>query len=401
MPNKKITSLTELSAAPATNDLVPIVDVSDTTDSANGTTKKLTVTNLFTTPTIASFTNATHNHTNAPGGGQLTDSALSSAIGIAKGGTGQTTATEAFDALAPTTTVGDMIYHNGSDNIRLAKGTAGQVLAMNSTATAPEWTNTLYPEQNIGIKAATSSTTDGFCFASNTAGTVFFMAEKSSGASTNWNIYRLLKDSATGQFYITHSTTLSTGNTQFGMAVAGNYLYVSCYIAATNSLRRYDVADLANVTSMTFSGTSRVGGMFSNNTDIYILNTGDTMTKFTISGTTATNAGDVTYTSGITAGDSGYACDGTNVWLSGAGSGFNTSGTVIIKKYPLAGGTATASTTFILNNAAWYGIASGGSCSMGMFLNGSSTLGLAWNWRQVSPTAEAGILAHLMFISKP
>lgn len=40
------------------------------------------------TPTIASFSNATHNHTNAAGGGQLTDAALSAAVTIAKGGTG-------------------------------------------------------------------------------------------------------------------------------------------------------------------------------------------------------------------------------------------------------------------------------------------------------------------------
>jgi hypothetical protein len=58
---------------------------------------------------------------------------------VANGGTGQTTATAAFDALAPTTTQGDIIYHNGTDNVRLAKGTAGQALVINSGATAPEW----------------------------------------------------------------------------------------------------------------------------------------------------------------------------------------------------------------------------------------------------------------------
>jgi hypothetical protein len=83
--------------------------------------------------------NLQHNHTNTANGGQLTDAALSSAVSISKGGTGQTTQTAAFDALAPTTTQGDTIYHNGTDNVRLAKGTAGQHLRMNSGATAPEW----------------------------------------------------------------------------------------------------------------------------------------------------------------------------------------------------------------------------------------------------------------------
>ena len=66
-------------------------------------------------------------------------SGLTGAVAIANGGTGQTSATAAFDALAPTTTQGDMIYFNGTDNVRLAKGTAGQAIVMNSGATAPEW----------------------------------------------------------------------------------------------------------------------------------------------------------------------------------------------------------------------------------------------------------------------
>lgn len=34
---------------------------------------------------------------------------------------------------------GDIMYYNGTDYVRLAKGTAGQVLEMNAGATAPEW----------------------------------------------------------------------------------------------------------------------------------------------------------------------------------------------------------------------------------------------------------------------
>lgn len=58
-------------------------------------------------------------------------------IPIADGGTNGTSATAAFDNLAPTTSQGDIIYHNGTDNVRLAKGTAFQILRMNSGATAP------------------------------------------------------------------------------------------------------------------------------------------------------------------------------------------------------------------------------------------------------------------------
>jgi len=46
MADTKITGLTALTSI-ATGDLIPIVDISDTTDSANGTTKKITQDNLI------------------------------------------------------------------------------------------------------------------------------------------------------------------------------------------------------------------------------------------------------------------------------------------------------------------------------------------------------------------
>lgn len=57
-------------------------------------------------------------------------------VAIANGGTGQTTQTDAFDALAPTTSKGDLIAHNGTDNVRVAAGTNGFVLTANSSAAA-------------------------------------------------------------------------------------------------------------------------------------------------------------------------------------------------------------------------------------------------------------------------
>jgi hypothetical protein len=46
MANKKISSLTSLGGTPDVADIIPITDVSDTTGSAQGTTKKVTVANL-------------------------------------------------------------------------------------------------------------------------------------------------------------------------------------------------------------------------------------------------------------------------------------------------------------------------------------------------------------------
>lgn len=60
---------------------------------------------------------------------------------ISKGGTGQTTKTSAFDALSPLTTKGDLIVHNGTNNIRLATGTDGYALTADSgQASGFTWT---------------------------------------------------------------------------------------------------------------------------------------------------------------------------------------------------------------------------------------------------------------------
>jgi trimeric autotransporter adhesin len=61
-------------------------------------------------------------------------------VAIANGGTGQTSQTAAFDALAPTTTKGDLIVSNGTDNVRLGVGTDAYVLTADSTAaTGVKW----------------------------------------------------------------------------------------------------------------------------------------------------------------------------------------------------------------------------------------------------------------------
>jgi hypothetical protein len=66
-------------------------------------------------------------------------------VPIADGGTGASTKTAGFDALSPLTTGGDLIIHDGTNNVRLAKGTGKQTFKMNSGATAPEWVTQAFP----------------------------------------------------------------------------------------------------------------------------------------------------------------------------------------------------------------------------------------------------------------
>lgn len=57
---------------------------------------------------------------------------LETALPIAEGGTGQTSKTPAFDALAPGTTKGDIIVYDGTDNVRKAVGNNGRILKSDS-----------------------------------------------------------------------------------------------------------------------------------------------------------------------------------------------------------------------------------------------------------------------------
>lgn len=68
---------------------------------------------------------------------------LTGTASIAQGGTGQTTAADAFDALAPTTTRGDLIFRNATTNARLAAGTSGYALVAAGAGADPAWTGFL------------------------------------------------------------------------------------------------------------------------------------------------------------------------------------------------------------------------------------------------------------------
>jgi len=106
--------------------------------------------------------------------------AILGTLAINKGGTGQTAQTAAFDALAPTTTKGDITVHDGSDNIRLAVGSDTQVL----TADAAEAS---------GTKWATPSATDADAIHDNVAGEITAVALKGTPVGAD---VVLIEDSA-------------------------------------------------------------------------------------------------------------------------------------------------------------------------------------------------------------
>jgi hypothetical protein len=84
-------------------------------------------------------------------------------VAIANGGTGQTTAGAAFNALSPITTTGDLILGNGSNSAtRLAIGANGYLLTSNGTtaswAVAPSGGVTTFSAGTTGFTPSTGTT---------------------------------------------------------------------------------------------------------------------------------------------------------------------------------------------------------------------------------------------------
>jgi hypothetical protein len=119
------------------------------------------------------------------------------ALPVANGGTGQTTASAAFNALSPVTTTGDLIIGNGTNSAtRLAIGTNAYVLTSNGTTAT--WA------------AAAGGGLTGFTAAENTTApnaTVYVDSLTSSAASTDADVAFVAKGTGATLAQVPTSTT--------------------------------------------------------------------------------------------------------------------------------------------------------------------------------------------------
>ena len=102
----------------------------DTTNAANITS------GVFTSPREPATTvNSITNDTNVTGSIATQNLTLgwTGQLSLARGGTGQSTAASAFNALSPLSTEGDLVYYHSSANTRLGVGGNGQCLTSNGT----------------------------------------------------------------------------------------------------------------------------------------------------------------------------------------------------------------------------------------------------------------------------
>jgi len=163
-------------------------------------------------------------------------------VAIANGGTGQTTKTPAFNALSPTTTKGDLILNNGTDNVRQAVGADGLVLQADSTtATGVKWAATA--TNTIAISNDTTTATNLYpTFAAATTGSVSTIYTGNA---------KLLYKPSTGEL-TSPQLVASNGIFVNSLTISTNYT-----IAAGNSGMSAGVVAVASGVTVTVSSGSR------------------------------------------------------------------------------------------------------------------------------------------------
>lgn len=209
------------------------------------------------------------------------------------------------------------------------------------------WLAVTMPEQDIPYVATTTvARASTLNVTSNSDGSVLFIVAQGSSTSV-LDVFRLERDTRSKHYNITHQTTITPGGSWSQLpscAVLGSYLYVFSTLWGTAACTRLLAADLTWSTAMTISGTAWTSGQtaFANGTDLYVYTTTNQFYRYTVSGTTITNAATITYTSAWAVRSA--CCDNNYVWMwLGDVSGTNT-----LKKYAISWGAATTTKDFYI-----------------------------------------------------
>jgi hypothetical protein len=182
---------------------------------------------------------------------------------------------------------GDIMYFNGTDWVRLAKGTAGQVLEMNAGATAPEWdTDDTSSGGTAGTVINTGTPTQyTFPYYSDTTGTNVAPTTGiyTDASKTNLYVTGVIYgySSAVGSYYLGSSANTNLGVRYTAPAtVSTNHNIVQ----AENPYPGIVIRTLSAVTNLTETATNTIAGLNAQLTGATIVgdSTTDTLSNKTI-----------------------------------------------------------------------------------------------------------------------
>ena len=218
------TSATDMAFTWITNDVGDITAVNTTAPLAGGgTSGALTL-------SIASAT------TSVVGAVQLSDSTSTTSSVLAATPTAVKSAYDLADgAIAKTTvtTAGDIIYRNATVPTRLGIGTANQVLAVNSGATAPEWVTPSTPGMTLinttNFSGAASFSVDNVFSATYDYYKIICTNTSGSGSAAQINInFRTggANNTAASYNYAGQARLYSSATSDFSNAAAGTNAFI-------------------------------------------------------------------------------------------------------------------------------------------------------------------------------
>lgn len=178
-------------------------------------------------------------------------------LGLGFGGTSATTAIAAFNALAPTTTSGDIIYRTSTGNVRLAIGTSGTILT--SSGGFPVWSANNGTVNYVDVSGGGTGlsfnggpiTASGTITATGTLGVGF----GGTSATTAIAAFNALAPTTTSGDTIYRT---STGNVRLAIGSSGQVLTASGGLPVWISPTVYGTVNYVDVsggnTGLTFSG---------------------------------------------------------------------------------------------------------------------------------------------------
>jgi hypothetical protein len=246
------------------------------------------VTPVLGTPTSVTLTNAT---------GLPLSTGVTGTLGIANGGTGQTTAGAAFNALSPITTTGDLIIGTGVNTAsRLAIGANTYILTSNGTTAS--WT-----APTSGVSSFSAGTT-GFTPSTGTSGAVTLAGTL---ATTNGGT-GLTSFTTNGAVYATSTSALTTGTLPvsgggIGVATLTGVAYgngTSAFTAATGAQLATAIGSTAITNATNAANTAITTGAATTNYLTFVTATTGNLPILTNTGLTYNSS-----TNAITGGISG------------------------------------------------------------------------------------------------